>query len=51
MKDSVFDAPPPGVGFSTVTVADPADAISNAGTVAVGEVEELNVVLNAAPFH
>src|SRR4029077_4942944 len=39
-----FDVPPPGVGFTTVTDAVPAVAMSEAGTVAVSCVEETNVV-------
>jgi hypothetical protein len=35
VKVSPFEVPPPGVGFTTVTVAFPALAMSLAGTVAV----------------
>jgi hypothetical protein len=35
VKVRVFDVPPPGEGFSTVTEAVPAVAMSAAGTVAV----------------
>jgi hypothetical protein len=46
-----FDVPPPGLGFTTVTEAVPAVAISAAVTVAVTCVEETNIVLSAVPFH
>jgi hypothetical protein len=45
-----FDVPPPGVGFTTVTEAEPAVATREAGTVAVSWVAETNVVASAVPF-
>jgi len=48
---SVFDVPPPGVGFTTVTDAVPTAATLAAGTIAVSCVEETNVVTRAEPFH
>ena len=44
-----FDVPPPGLGFTTVTEAGPAVAMSGAGTVAVSCVEETNVVVREVP--
>jgi hypothetical protein len=45
------EAPPPGVGFNTVTIAVPALAISLTGTAAVSCVALTNVVVSAVPFH
>src|SRR5438093_630351 len=45
-----FDAPPPGVGFSTVTLAVPAVATSVAEIAAVSCVADTTVVVRAAPF-
>jgi hypothetical protein len=45
-----LDAPPPGDGLLTVTVAVPALATSDAGTDAVSWVSLTKVVLNAWPF-
>jgi hypothetical protein len=42
--------PPPGVGFLTVTLADPVLATSLAGTCAVICVALTKVVIRAAPF-
>jgi len=45
------EGPPPGVEFTTVTVADPAEATSAAVTAAVICVALTNVVTRPAPFH
>jgi len=44
------EVPPPGAGFTTVTLAMPAAAMSVARIVAVSCVGETNVVARAAPF-
>jgi len=49
VKGSAFDVDPPG--FTTVTVAVPAEAIELAGTDAVSWVVLTNVVVRADPFH
>ena len=51
VKDRVADVPPPGVGFVTVTVAEPAVAISAAVTAAVNCVALTKVVVLAAPLN
>jgi hypothetical protein len=51
VKVAAFDVPPPGVGLKTVTLAVPADAISEARMEAVSRVEERYVVVLACPFH
>jgi len=43
--------PPPGVGLKTVTLAVPAVAMSDAGTVAVRVVLLTNLVVSLVPFH
>jgi hypothetical protein len=48
---TAFDVAPQGLGFTTVTEAEPAVAIREAGTVAVSCVEETNVVVSAVAFH
>ena len=48
---SEFDAPPPGVGFTTVTAAVPELAMSAAVIAAVNEVALTNVVVRGLPFH
>jgi hypothetical protein len=45
-----LDAPPPGLGFTTVMDTVPAVATSEAGTAAVSCVDEPNVVVRAEPF-
>jgi len=45
-----FDVPPPGAGFTTVTLAVPAAATFAAGTMAVSCVAETKVVTNGEPF-
>jgi len=47
---NAFDAPPPGVGFETLTFAVPAVAISDALIAAVTCVELTNVVVREEPF-
>src|ERR1700719_1253827 len=47
---TVFDVPPPGGGFTTVTDAVPAVATFAAGTIAVSCVEDTNVVDSSEPF-
>jgi len=44
------DVPPPGAGFTTVTLAVPAAAMSAEGIAAVSWLEETNVVVRTAPF-
>src|SRR5262249_28454652 len=46
-----LDVPPPGAGFVTVTVAEPAVAISAAEMAAVSWVALTNVVVLAAPLN
>jgi hypothetical protein len=50
-NDSGLDAPPPGVGFSTVTKALLAVKISVDGTVAVNCAALTKTVVKGAPFH
>jgi hypothetical protein len=50
VKVCAFDVPPPGVGFTTMTDAVPASAMSAAVIVTVTVVEETKVVLRAEPF-
>jgi hypothetical protein len=50
-KFSGLEAPPPGEGFSTVTEAVPAVAMSPAGTEAVTCVLLTYVVVSPVPFH
>jgi hypothetical protein len=45
-----FDVPPPGAGFTTVTLAVPVAATLAAGTMAVSCVAETKVVTNGEPF-
>jgi hypothetical protein len=45
------EVPPPGVEFTTVTVADPAEATSAAAIAAVTCVALTYVVTRLAPFH
>lgn len=51
VNDPAFDVPPPGVGLSTVTCADPAVAMSLARIDAVSCVALTNVVERLFPFH
>lgn len=51
VKVWAFDVPPPGVGLKTVTLADPADAMSEARMDALSWVEETYVVVRSDPFH
>jgi hypothetical protein len=51
VNDTEFEAPPPGAGLTTVTVAVPALAISLAGIVAVRCVLPLPEVVRGDPFH
>jgi hypothetical protein len=46
---SAFDVPPPGAGVTTVIEAVPAVAISDAGTIAVNSLEEMNTVESRTP--
>ena len=46
----LFDAPPPGPGFTTVTDDVPAEAISVCGTLAVSFDELANTVARGLPF-
>jgi hypothetical protein len=48
---SAFDAPPPGAGLNTVTLAVPALAMSLAGIAAVACVALTYVVVRFDPFH
>lgn len=50
LKYSIFDVPPPGTGFVTVTLAVPAATISAAGTVAMIFDCLTNVVASGDPF-
>jgi hypothetical protein len=50
-KFKPFDVPPPGVGFTTVTLAVPTVAISWAEIAACKLVFEAKVVVRALPFH
>jgi hypothetical protein len=50
VKTSLFDVPPPGAGFTTVTGNVPVAATSPAGMIAVSSVEEANVVVAATPL-
>jgi hypothetical protein len=49
VKFTVFEVPPPGAGFVTVTATIPAAAMAAAGMVAVNCVELTNVVVRAIP--
>lgn len=51
VKLAELDVPPPGVAFTTVTLAVPAEAISLAGIATVSCVALTNVVARALPFH
>ena len=51
VRNSTFDAPPPGVGFTTVTEAVSALAISEAGTMAVRSELSMKRVVSGLPFH
>jgi hypothetical protein len=51
VNDRLPDVPPPGVGFVTVTVDEPAVAISAAVIAAVNCVALTNVVVLAAPLN
>src|SRR5215468_9995753 len=54
VNGAAFDEPPPLVpigGLNTVTLADPAAAISEAGIVAVNCVPETKTVGRSTPFH
>ena len=51
MNEMALDVPPPGPGLITDTDAVPAAETSDAGTVVVSDVVELNVVLSETPFH
>src|SRR5450755_1975639 len=51
VKVRALEAPPPGAGFFTVTVAVPAVAISAAWILAVTWPLFTKVVARAAPFH
>ena len=51
VKDRIADVPPPGAGFVTVTVAEPAVAISAAVIAAVNCVALTKVVVLAAPLN
>jgi hypothetical protein len=50
-KVTAADVPPPGVGLLTVMLADPALAMSLAGTGAVSWLALTKVVVSAVPFH
>ena len=49
-KGAALDVPPPGAGLKTVTLADPAVAMSAAGMLAVSRVSLTYVVARALPF-
>jgi len=51
VKLTELEVPPPGVGFTTVTAAVPALAISAAVIAAVSCVALTKVVVRALPFH
>jgi hypothetical protein len=51
MKESADDMPPPGEGFTTITLAVPADVMSAAVIAAVTIVLLTNVVVRIEPFH
>jgi hypothetical protein len=51
VKTMKFELPPPGGGLKTVTLAEPAAAISLAGIAAFSCVELTTVVVLFAPFH
>ena len=51
VKLAEFDVPPPGAGFTTVTIAEPLLAMSVAGMAAVNCVALPKVVVRALPFH
>jgi hypothetical protein len=46
-----FEAPPPGAGLTTVMVGEPAAVRELAGTAAVRNAFETNVVASGLPFH
>ena len=50
VKVRALDVPPPGAGLTTVMVAVPAEATSEAGTIAVNCVLETKLVARAVPF-
>jgi hypothetical protein len=50
MKFAAAELPPPGAGLKTLMAAMPPSARSIAGTVAVTEVSDENVVATAVPF-
>lgn len=50
VKVTALDVPPPGVGLKTVTLAVPAEAMSEAGIAAVSCVALTKVVVRALPF-
>src|SRR5512136_314442 len=49
-RAAVLDVPPPGAGLKTVTLADPAVAMSAAGMLAVSRVSLTYVVARSLPF-
>ena len=51
VKASAFEVPPPGAGFTTVTCAVPAVAMSAAVMAAVNWLLVKNVVVRLDPFH
>ena len=51
VKLSVLEAPPPGAGLKTVTLAAPADATSATVIAAVSRVLLTKVVERSLPFH
>ena len=50
VKVKALEAPPPGAGLTTVTLAVPGAVTSEAGTLAVNCVLETKVVVRAVPF-
>ena len=50
LKCTVFEVPPPGAGFVTVTAGVPVEAIAAAGMAAVNCVELTNIVAGAVPL-
>jgi hypothetical protein len=50
-KLTAEEVPPPGTGFTTVTLAVPAVAVSAGVTGAVSCVADTTVVVRLAPFH
>jgi len=51
VKDRALEVPPPGAGFTTVTLALPTEAISLAWIAAVSWLLETNVVVRSEPPH